>query len=121
MLICTAKFKSNNNKGIMNKEENSIFDKKVNNEIFHAFLSFCISLSFDICILRESESESATAIIITPPITAVAEFVLAFRPIMSPRVVNIPETSPKLNPNLNEPVSQNVFLGLSVVAWPFIF
>lgn len=59
---------------------------------------FLRSNSSEMCMPKESERESATAIIIIPPIIANLELVLEYNPIISPRVVIMPDVSPKPNP-----------------------
>ena len=52
--------------------------------------------------LKASENESAMAMVKMPPITASLECVLAYKPVINPRVVIIPEVTPKLNPFFND-------------------
>ena len=47
---------------------------------------------------RESDNESATAIVNIPPITTSLEFVTEFKPIIKPIVIIRPDVKPKLKP-----------------------
>jgi len=49
-----------------------------------------------------SENASAIAIAIIPPRTAMADCVLEYNPTIIPRVVTVPEVTPKLKPTIFE-------------------
>lgn len=78
------------------------FEKNVDNVDSHVSRVFLLSDSVEICIPRASENASAIAIVNIPPITASFEFVPELKPVISPRVVIIPEVIPKQIPILSD-------------------
>lgn len=62
------------------------------------FSEYLASDSTETWMPKASEKASAMAMEIMPPITTIFEPVLAFKPIIIPRVVITPEVKPKLKP-----------------------
>ena len=98
MLTISAKFNGSKITGTRKLEADINFAKKVENVDSQTLLLLFMLASSETCIPKESDSASAIAIIIIPPITIVFEFVLEISPVNNPSVVIIPDTSPKLNP-----------------------
>jgi len=97
--IFTARDKSKINKGIMNEEAIISFVKKVVAVASHiTFLLFRFDDSSEIWMPSASENASAIAIVRIPPITTSFIPVPTFSPTIKPKVVIIPEVSPKLTP-----------------------
>ena len=77
--------------------------KKVENVDCHTCFFVCLfSPSSEMWIPRASEHASAIAIVNIPPITANLEFVAELSPTIKPKVVMMPEVTPKLKPTFNE-------------------
>ena len=65
-----------------------------------SFTEYLFSASSEICIPKESDSASAIAIIIIPPIITNVECVVEFNPTIKPKVVIIPDVRPNPKPFL---------------------
>jgi len=66
------------------------------------FSEYLFSDSFDMWIPSASDKESANAMVKIPPITASLECVPELKPTRRPRVVMMPDVSPKLKPVLRD-------------------
>jgi len=86
--------------GIMKVSAKISFERKVAIVDSQTCFVFVPCDSSEMWMPRESERESAIAMVIIPPMTTSLEFVAEFNPIIKPRVVIIPEVKPKLNPVL---------------------
>lgn len=95
----TAVSNLNNNTGAINVNVIRNLEIKVANVDSQTPLLVCFLFdSSDMWIPKESERESAIAIINIPPITTNPECVVEFKPTIIPSVVITPEVKPKLNP-----------------------
>lgn len=91
----------NNKTGIIKVRAKRNLARKVESVDCHISLVVCLfSDSSEIWMPRASEKASAMAIVKIPPMTASFEEVAEFNPTINPRVVIIPEVTPKLSPVL---------------------
>lgn len=95
----TARDRSRNSNAIMKDEATISFVRNV--DIVASQIALCLFRLLDssaVWMPRASENESAIAIVRIPPITASLEPVPAFRPIIRPSVVIMPEVRPNDTP-----------------------
>lgn len=89
--------------GMINVKAKTNFERKVT--MVDSQISLVVwrfSASSEMWMPKASESASAMAMTMMPPITTVAEPVLECNPTIKPRVVMMPEVKPKLKPFLTE-------------------
>jgi hypothetical protein len=85
--------------GTANERAKKTLATKVENVDIHTdLLEFFTWDSWETCMPKASEKESAMAIVSIPPRTANFEWVPALSPTIRPSVVIIPEVNPKLKP-----------------------
>lgn len=102
MLTITALFNSKNKKGIMKVIAKINFEINVINVDFQTCFKLLLLDSSEICIPKESESASATAITKIPLKTTDFIWVPELSPTIKPSVVIIPDVKPNPSPFSND-------------------
>lgn len=98
ILIIIAEFKENNKNGIIKDNAKINFPiKTLIADLSACFFVVPLSEIFREYTPKESDKESAIAILKIPPITASLEAVAPINPTMTPRVVKTPEEMPYAN------------------------